>query len=385
MEADIYITKCDSYDGAAIYRYLLEFFEYIGGFERFIRPGMEVLIKPNLCLAHPPEMAITTHPVLIEQVVRIFKECGASVTIGDNPIGKFDKNLINKIWEVTGVNEIAGRLDCKKSLLDKDGFQKEVFELNGKTISYFISREYLRADLVVNIPKLKTHALMGLTGAVKNIFGIIPGRSKLKLHSFAPGAREFSKIIAEVYSKRVPELVIMDAIEGLEGDGPGTRGLKRKIGLLMASTDGVLLDSICAKVLGLDPKDITTNSAAELKGLGHMTPRNIYLSGIETIEDIFLKDFIIPSTMRYRNSKVVEKLFDIAKFKIQIELDKCKDCLLCFNNCPVGGIERNTRGLYINESKCIQCLCCLEVCPHGAIDASINRFYAELKKLKSRT
>ncbi|MBI5638137.1 MAG: DUF362 domain-containing protein [Nitrospinae bacterium] len=386
MDSDIYIAKCDSYDGDAIYKLLLEFFGYIGGAEKWIKPGMEVLIKPNLCLAHPPEMAITTHPTVIEQAARIAMECGANVSIGDNPIGKFDQRHISRIWEVAGMNAIVERLGCGKSILDKKGFRKETFELNGNTADYYISREYLSADLVINIPKFKTHALMGFTGAVKNIYGIIPGRSKLRLHGFAPGVREFSRIIADVYSKRIPEVTIMDAVEGLEGNGPGTGGVKRKVGLLMASSDGVLLDSICSRVIGVDPNDIATNISAREKGLGSMNPRNVYLSGIGRLEDAYLRDFKIPSTMRYKNSKVVEKLFNIARFKIRIQPDKCKDCFLCFKNCPVEAIGQAAgKRLQINEAQCIQCLCCLELCPHGAVDASTSRFYSELKRLRARS
>lgn len=380
--SSIYIAKVDDYDSPDIIAgHLQNFFSLAGGVEKFIKPGMNVLIKPNLCLPHPPDKNITSHPVVIEQAVRIAKDCGAKkITIGDNPIGKTNKSLINKIWDSTGVRKVANRYNCEISLLDREGFARKSITLNGKKTFYFVSLEYLNSDVVINIPKFKSHALMGFTGAVKNIYGTLPGRSKLKMHSFAPGIEDFAKVIANVYSQRPPDITIMDAIEGMEGNGPGVKGKTRHIGILAVSNDGVLIDTICTRIMGLNKEDILTTVEAEKKGLGNSTPNKIWLSGLGSIDEAVAADFILPTTMQFQNSQVIKKIFDIAKFKMAINAETCRKCLLCFKNCPVRAIRLDDI-LSIDTQKCIQCLCCLEICPYGAINASMNKFYQQLKTL----
>lgn len=385
MDSRIYIGRCRSYqDEAEIARHLAKFFDYMGGLQSFVRPGMKVVLKPNLCLPHPPEMAITTHPALLGALTRMIQQRGATVSICDNPIGKSDKRLINDIWEKAGINALVARYQCGKSLLDAEGFKSVTFRLGKEKTSYLISREYLNADLVINLPKFKTHALMGFTGAVKNIYGIIPGRSKLKLHSFAPGQQEFAEVIANVYSHRVPELTIMDAIEGLEGDGPGVKGDPRPVGFLLAGNDGVLVDSISTRILGVAVDDILTTPVAERRGLGKTVADDIFLDGIGSLDELPVKGFVMPQTMRYRNAKVINKLFSIGQFKISIDNEACRNCMLCFENCPVKAIGASGVGLQVLPKLCVQCMCCVELCPHGSINASLNKFYTDLKNIRSK-
>lgn len=384
MDSKIYIGKCLDYIPGDIYRHLRQFFQYVGGIRQYVKPGMKVLVKPNLCSMHPPEKAVTSHPVLLEQIVTIMMEQGADITIGDNPIGQAEKEVIEKIWEVSGINEVVGETGCHKSKLDEDGFKKETLRLNGKVFEYFISKEYLNADLVINVPKFKTHMLMGFTGAVKNMLGIIPGRSKGQLHRFAPGKEDFAKVLVEVFSKRIPELTVMDAIEGLEGDGPTTRGISRKIGLLMISNDGVLVDSICTQLMGLEIDQVSTNPEAQRRGLGTTVPTQVHLNGFDTLKECEIRDFKIPSMFNYNNPKVVKRLFELAKLIIAIEKETCIRCLRCLENCPVEIIRKEDDTLSIDETKCIQCMCCFEICPVGAVVVSKSNFYRELKKLKER-
>lgn len=385
MMSDIYIARCRSYDADPIYRYVADVLDRFPEVKQTMHSGARVLIKPNLCLPHSPGMAITTHPLLVEQIVKVVTECGASVVVGDNPIGKADRRIAERIWRATGVGEVAATLGCEKSLLDREGFGRQVFRLNGRSVPYRMSNEYLRADIVINVPKFKTHALVGFTGAVKNVLGSIPGRSKVRLHSLVPDVRDFSKLIVDVFSRRVPELTIIDALEGLEGNGPGVRGRKRRIGLLMASDDGVLVDSVSARVMGLSPDEVVTCVEAENRGLGSTTPRNVYLSGFGELEEIFIRDFALPSTGRYRNPRVVEKLFGLAEYRPSIDSDACNACLLCLETCPESAIRKSDGKLHIHEARCIQCLCCLEICPQGAVHVSTSSFYAQLKNLKKYT
>jgi uncharacterized protein (DUF362 family) len=273
MDSKIYIAKCLDYTADKVYHHLQAFFHYAGDIKKYVKPGMKVLIKPNLCAGHPPEKAVTTHPLLVEQIVRLMMEQGAEVSIGDNPIGQVEKQLIEKIWEVTGINAVVKRTGCRKSMLDNVGFQKQTLCLKGESFDYYISKEYLNADMIINVPKFKTHMLMGFTGAVKNMLGILPGRSKGQLHRFAPDKEDFAKVLVEVFSRRIPELTVMDAIVGLEGDGPTTRGISREIGLLMISNDGVVVDSICTRLMGLEIDHILTNTEARDGGWAVPNPQ----------------------------------------------------------------------------------------------------------------
>jgi uncharacterized protein (DUF362 family)/NAD-dependent dihydropyrimidine dehydrogenase PreA subunit len=345
---------------------------------------MKVLIKPNLCSGHPPEKAITSHPVLVEQIIKLLQEQGAEVTIGDSPIGQVEKKMIEKIWEVTGFNDVVKRTGCQKSTLDKDGLKKEVLHLNGISFEYYISREYINAHLVINVPKFKTHVLMGFTGAVKNILGIIPGRSKVQLHRFAPAKEDFSNVLVEVYSRRVPEFTVMDAIEGIEGDGPTSRGEKREFGLLLISNDGVLVDATCTRLMGLDIEQILTNRYASRRGLGNTEAASIYLSGFKQLEDCVIEDFKLPASFAYSNTAVIKRWFELGQLNMSIDLRICTGCRRCLENCPVEAIQIRNNQLFIDKTKCIQCMCCLEICPLGAVEVSKNKFYQQLKELRKQ-
>ncbi|MCP4218953.1 MAG: DUF362 domain-containing protein [bacterium] len=381
----IYIAKCPTYDPTEIRRIMLQFFDLCGGVQHYFKPGMEVLLKPNLCLAHPPERGITTHPAVLEQIIAIIHQNGAKAVLGDNPIGKEHKEQLEEVWEKTGMNELVKRTGCGKSMLDSKGFQEETVHLNGKSFSFFVSRQYLEADLVINVPKFKTHALTGLTGAVKNTFGIIPGRSKVHLHRFAPDLDDFSCVVADVHAKRVPELTILDAITGIEGEGPGAKGITRDIGTLIISDNSLLTDRCMAIMMGLDPGRIGTNKAAEQRGLEPGPDPKFHFDGFASLEDCVIPDFILPRTLKYANSEVIKKYFDLAKFKVGIKQQLCTQCRLCMGACPVQTIALQDQQVEIAQAACIQCMCCLEICPQGAIDVQRSKFYRDLKKIRKRT
>lgn len=380
MKSHAAVFRAETYDDEQIHRALTRYLE--GGRIR-VSPGDTVVVKPNLCLPHRPDEGITTHPVILAQVARVLSDLGARVVIGDNPIGKTDKGIIETIWDVSGTREVAARYGCKLTMLDGRGYETKVMELDGRSMEYLISREFVEADLVVNVPKLKTHALMGMTGAVKNLYGIIPGRSKVKLHGFAPAPADFAKVICQVYSHHVPELTVMDAIMGLEGDGPGARGVARHVGLLLIGTDGVLVDSLASRIIGFHPDDIATNPVGQSMGLGVTESEAVEWIGTGGLADCAVPDFAKPTTMiRGTDKDVVKKLFEIARFKVEIDSTLCDTCSKCRQNCPRGAIKRPARGVdtfLVEQSQCVQCLCCLEACPRGAVNVMRNRFYDQLK------
>lgn len=388
MASHAAVFKCNSYNQEEISAHLDYCLSEASWGRGIVKAGDTVFVKPNLCLPHRPEEGITTHPVVLEQLVRLLHDLGAKVTIGDNPIGKSDKGIIERIWDVAGIRDVAVRNGCKLSMLDGSGFKTEAVEMDGKRMEYLVSREFLEADVAINLPKLKTHALTGMTGAIKNLYGIIPGRSKVKLHGFAPAVPDFAKVLCQVYSHRVPELTVMDGILGLEGDGPGARGVARHVGLLMIGNDGVLIDSLASRIIGFHPEDIATTVEAKLRGLGVTDSDAVEWHGVGGLDDCVIPDYVKPSTMiRATNSDVVRKLFEIARFKVEIDPDVCDTCSKCRENCPRGAIKRPERGedkFVVEQARCVQCLCCLEVCPSSAVNVQRNRFYDQLKTLASK-
>ncbi|MFZ5980421.1 MAG: DUF362 domain-containing protein, partial [Candidatus Zixiibacteriota bacterium] len=255
------VVRADSYEPEILYKKLEETLALIGGLQTYVKPGMKVLLKPNLLSAKAPDRAITTHPEIVAAVARMVRERGAKVIIGDSPAGA--KTGIQRVWDNTGLSDIARRDSLELVSFEKAG----TTPVNVGDKTYYIAKPVLEADLIINLPKLKTHVLTLLTGAVKNVFGVIPGFRKGMYHKEAPNPRHFSRIIVDIFSAVQPGLNILDGILIMEGDGPAS-GTARKGNLLMASTDAVALDTVVAEIVGLAPQKIHTIKYASESGLG---------------------------------------------------------------------------------------------------------------------
>lgn len=354
------IVRCTDYDSNRVFDSVKRAVDFVGGIEKFVKPGMKVLLKPNLLSAREPREAVDTHPEVVRATVRLVKEMDAEVKIGDSP-GGYGSN-IDEIFEKSGMKQIA---------------KEEDVELVKFTTSRFvdgipISRHVFDSDCVISIPKLKTHSITVITAAIKNMFGTVPGLAKAGCHSKAPKEENFAKVIAKVHSISRPHLNILDAILGMEGDGPSA-GIPRKTNFVMAGSDAVAIDSCVAKIVGLDPLDVLVTKEAYDLGLGEADLSRIELFG-DDINSFVMEDFKLPQTtaLKFIPKTIVRGVASMIRFKPHIDISICTRCNLCKITCPVDAITIEKDRCRIEYKKCVRCLCCHEVCPYKAVSIKRN-------------
>lgn len=261
MKPVVHIERCPDYSEERLRSSLRRGLDAVGGLAELIRPGWRVLIKPNLLSARPPDRAVTTHPSLVGIVIEEVKRCGGIPLVGDSPGGAL--RGVSRVWRNTGMEEV-----CKKNSVALVGFEASgsyAKSVNGNT--YSISKTVCDVDFVINLPKLKTHTLVVYTGAVKNMFGSVPGFAKGELHKRYPKPYEFAEVLVDIFSLTKPALSIMDGILSMEGHGPSS-GTPRWLGVLLVSKDGVAMDTVACKLIGADPAEIPTNRVAAVRKLG---------------------------------------------------------------------------------------------------------------------
>lgn len=355
MNAQVAIVKCPTYKQEQLDKAIDQILKYLGGLEKFIKPDEKVLIKPNLLSAREPHEGVDTHAELIRAVVRRVKSISTNIKIGDSP-GGFGKN-IEEVYEKSGVRKIS----------EEERVELVKFDKSKRIGRYPIASLVLEADKIISLPKFKTHDVMLITAAVKNMYGIIPGIFKAELHSLAPRRKDFAPIIVDVFSIRKPDLTIMDAIVSMDGEGP-SRGRLRKTNFIIASADAVAVDSVLMKIIDREPFDLYTNIEAHKRTLGITDLENIEILG-EAIDSVKVDNFKF-SNIGFLNNAPGPLLW-LAKllinFKIEIDNGQCLRCKLCQESCPVDAITIDDDECKVDNSKCLLCLCCREICPHGAV------------------
>ncbi|MBL7070805.1 MAG: DUF362 domain-containing protein [Candidatus Omnitrophica bacterium] len=359
------IIKCSSYNTGNVADAVSRAVGLVGGIKGFVKEGERVLIKPNLISARDPDEAVCTHPEVVRAAVRLVKKAGGRPLIGDSPGSFFTIEDIDHVYEKTGI----------KSVALEEGAQLLRFEKSRMVNGYAIAEEVFKAASVISLPKLKTHMLAGMTGAVKNTYGMVPGLHKVECHRRMPKIRDFAKIILDVFEITKPRLSIMDGIVGMEGDGP-TSGKPRKLGLILASPDAVSLDAVVSHLVRLPfQKDVMLNEARR-RGAGETNLDKVEILG-EKIDSIGIKGFRLPITIRGMLAVpdfAAEFIMKAVDFRPFIDEKKCKKCGICKNSCPVDVITINEDVSRIDNKGCIKCFCCHEVCPYKAVYVKRNLF-----------
>ena len=264
------------------------------------------------------------------------------------------------------------RLWCLLSVFPPGaGFDREgaaaVIPASGLGEEMYLAKPMFAADFVINLPKLKTHSATIYTGAVKNLFGCIPGLRKAEYHRLAPDPRDFGQVLADIHQAVKVGLHIMDGVTAMEGEGP-TAGSVYPAGKLLFSTDPLALDTVAAAMLGLGIEDIPILKTARARNLGESNLAEIEIAGDYTSPP-GLRGFKLPKRLRYvkpRNYKVVIRVIDLLKARPRVNLKSCKHCNMCVESCPVQAIDRKTKK--INYNICIECMCCHELCEHKAVE-----------------
>jgi len=318
----------------------------------------KVLVKPNILAPFPPERGVTTDPRIISAIVKKLKDYKAKeIVVGDNSGSIYSDSF--KIAKITGILDAS---DGYFANIAKDIIE---IKLKSKFIDKLcISKAVIEADYIINIPKFKTHSLTTISGAIKNMFGIVPGAKKAQLHTLTRSVYEFAELLVDIYQIRIPDLNIMDAIIGMEGRGP-TNGEPRVINKILSSENGISLDSIMASMMGLKPESIELLLIAKKRNLGEIHTSDINISGKLEI----ISGFKVPNNglLQKIRKSAIPHIFNFAVVKPIMNHNKCKVCMKCIEVCPVSAINLNSGFPEVDRKKCISCFCCDEHCPYGAV------------------
>ncbi len=367
------ISRCDSYELENVSFAVKRCLSLIGKIEAIVKPGMKVLLKLNLLSASlGPERAVNTHPSVIRALVDIFKEdYGCEVYIGDS-CGSLRTGSTDKAFRVTQIDKIAADTGAVIVNFDKDD-ALDITNINAVVLKNFkIAKTVRSVDVVVNVPKLKTHGLTRYTGAIKNMFGAIPANGKKNVHLIAPKNRLMAQALVDVFEMVPPQITIMDAVIGMEGNGPNA-GDPRKVGLIIAGFDGVALDAVASTIIGFDPMKVPIIRYAHERKLGTADMNSINVSG-EDISKVTVSDFVKPSSSaqdfasNYIPNFLLAKMFDNSCSSVSSVYEpNCTRCYECIRNCPAKAMSAPDGKVLVDEDKCIGCFCCDEVCNYKAI------------------
>ncbi|WP_425449301.1 DUF362 domain-containing protein [Dethiothermospora halolimnae] len=370
MKEKVSLVKCEDYEYSLVKESILTSFENIGGIEKYINKGDKVLLKLNLLMRKRPEEATTTHPVFTKALAEVLIEYGAKVIIGDSPGGPFNTRMLKSIYKGCGIEDIKEELDIE---LNYNTNSMEVKNEEGKILKKLTVVEMLKdVDKVISVSKLKTHGMAMFTGAVKNMFGIIPGVLKAEYHFKMPDIDNFSQALVDICLYGKPVLSFMDGIVGMEGAGPSA-GDPRKIGAVIASTSPYHLDVVATSIINLEPTKVPTIKRTVEMGLCKGNLEDINLLG-DNIKDFKIKDFKIPPIrtvhmVKENTPKIIRKISDkLLKPRPIFIHDDCIGCGDCKESCPPKVIDMVDNRPEVNLDECIRCFCCQELCPKKAVE-----------------
>jgi uncharacterized protein (DUF362 family)/Pyruvate/2-oxoacid:ferredoxin oxidoreductase delta subunit len=368
MNNKVSVRNCTEYDVHEIFNHISEIYLQTGGPDV---NGKKVLVKPNILTDDDPAKCISTHPAVVEAMIRFLQSKNAKVFVGDSPAvhkSSFtgEKSGIKKACEITG----AVWVDFLANPIDKIiGTRRlKIAAIAGEV------------DLIFSLPKFKNHELVYFTGAIKNSLGLVPGFNKAKQHAIHQDRRAFSEFLVDLNEALTPDYFLMDGIMGMEGPGPG-RGMPVSIGLLLGSTNPVAIDIIASRVAGYEPMIVPTTRAALSRKKWLSSENDIEYYGPE-LESIIKEGFTkIP--VATTNNIALQFVMKRIKFLRKTERrpvfihKNCTGCQKCVNICPVKAIEPrngNMKYIFLTDSMCIRCYCCSEVCSDNAIEVKRKFF-----------
>ncbi len=362
MTSRVVLKALADYHPEAVADTLAALLEPVGGMTAFVRPGQSVLLKPNMLAGKTPDRAVTTHPAILRAVIRQVRAAGGQVAVGDSP-------------GVGSPRQVAARCGLLQ-VIEEEGATFAPFSESvkvrvgtGTFHELELARDILDAEVIINLPKLKTHQMMGLTCGVKNLFGAVVGMRKVRLHLQAGSDKAFFALMLLELAERVaPALTIVDAVVAMEGDGPGS-GDPVQVGALLAGTSPIAVDTVAAALLGLAPTANWTQKVAKETARPFARLEEVDLVG-DPLERLRVGNF--------RPSKVTDVNFGLPAFlkhplknaltaRPEADSVKCLRCGLCVEHCPPQAMRLADDRLEIDYARCIRCFCCQELCPHGAL------------------
>lgn len=363
------IVPCEDYRPESCDAALNAVLEPLGGLQ-WVTPGMRIAIKANLVAAAKPEKAVTTHPALLTALTKLLIARGASVVIGDSPGNLFNATVLNRVYSVAGLEEA----EAAGAELNRDFSEKEAYDADAVQAKTFSYTGWLDGvDAIINFCKLKSHGMMSLSAAAKNLFGVVPGTKKPEYHYRFPDPNDFADMIVDLDTYFAPVLHLCDAVVAMEGNGP-TQGKPKQLGYLLASKNPHRLDVLAATLIGLTPSEIPTIAAANRRGFTPLTAEELTIAG--DWKSFVRDDFEL---IRNRNSNLFvngDTLFGRAAQGVlnaclasrpKVRRGACVGCGRCRDVCPAHAIEIVKGKAIIDRKYCIKCFCCQEFCPVGAM------------------
>jgi uncharacterized protein (DUF362 family)/NAD-dependent dihydropyrimidine dehydrogenase PreA subunit len=389
MESRVYVVRCPDYD--QVEERMGDLLVMMGGMGRYAAPGDELVLKVSLLLAAEPQRAVTTHPAVVAAVGRIARAEGARPIITDSPgsSNPYNEGALRRIYDTTGMYDAAEQAGIEVNL---DTTSRAISFPEGRlTKRLDVMNPVVNGDGVLNLCKLKTHAYMGMTGAIKNSFGVIAGRKKAGYHAKLADPAHFAGMLLDVSAYVAPRLSIMDAVVGMEGDGPSA-GTPRKIGLLLASENPLALDVVASEIIGLPRERNQVLLEADRRGLSSTRIEEIDLVGLD-VPELAIHGFALPVTflggggfgaVPWWQRMLVPLFRDGLSVQPRVIPEICVACGACRDACPVQVITIGRDGhnyAEIDEQNCIRCYCCHEMCPEDAIELHPSRLHRLLSRL----
>lgn len=322
--------------------------------------GKKVLVKPNVLRASRANEGIVTHPAVLRAVVDKLEEMNpAGIVVGDNP-GAVGYGANEASFEETGL------MAASKGYYQNIGNDSRKVAFNSpfmETVS--VSAAVLDADIIVSLPKFKTHGLTVMTGAIKNSYGVLPGAQKARFHQLAGTPARFHELIVDVFRIRIPDFFIVDAVVGMEGNGPASPDL-RQIGRILASDNAVALDAVIATMMGMAPNRLPFLLKAAREGLGEIDLKEIDIIGdLQPIPDFKLPPLSGEAILK--NQGLQDLLHSKTVARPHADPDLCTACETCITQCPVSALSMSGNLPQVDERRCITCFCCQEICPEKAM------------------
>ncbi|UCF31031.1 MAG: DUF362 domain-containing protein [bacterium] len=372
------LAHCRSYDPAEVRSSIRDLLAPLGGMASCVSPGQRVLLKPNLLMGKPPEAAVTTHPEILRAVAAEIREAGGRVFLGDSPgLGSLESVMkrsgVAAVAEEMGVGVVP--FQTPRAISVPEG---------GVYRSLEVAAEALDFDVIINLPKLKTHGQMTLTLAVKNLFGLVVGAAKPGWHLTTGSDLRMADLLLDIYRAIAPDLNILDGVWAMEGNGPGS-GHPRPLGLLGASPSALGLDRVIASLLGVGPDRFSLIHRARARGMAEADPDRLEVIGPPS--GVFpTKGFRLPASIKKVDFTLPAWLSGSLRHSLSTfpvpDRERCTSCGTCVEICPVDAVAFGGRGrVSVDEELCINCFCCQEMCPEGAIGLAPGRLLRLLRRM----
>ena len=379
----VFAVKCNDY--THVEEKLAVLIEMMGGIDKFVKPGQRVVLKPNLLAAAVPDKAVSTHPSVVAATGKLVGRVTKNIILAESPGSgyNYDKKSLERTYRICGMSEASKNGGFE---LNYDTSFETVSFPSGRLVKRFeIITPILRSDCYINLCKLKTHSLMYMTGAVKNLFGVIPGRSKPGYHGTMTGKDLFGGMLLDLAALVPPALTIVDAVIGMEGDGPFS-GEPRQIGLLLASEDLLAIDIVLSEIMGIPADNNPLIVEARRRSLTSLTLDDVEIVGLEK-NKLRLERFRLPASYSKKRENGISRggfLLGLVKKAYTVEprviKSNCTACGVCEKACPHNAIQIIDKCSVIDKKACIRCYCCHEMCQYDAIELHRSFLYRMANK-----